>query len=143
MSNPDQNLGAQLPALEQASPDVRGRYERRLQEILEERLSLAARAGCQILGSVCLLFALAAAVVVFGDREAYGYWPNLLLGAIVTASAGAIGIALLAVAIRGLYRRQREGRWAAAAWTGRALPIPRQRPRPSVTARVPGHWGAE
>jgi hypothetical protein len=38
-----------------------------------------------------------------------------MLGAIVTASAGAIGIALVAVAVRGLYRRQREGHWAAAA----------------------------
>jgi hypothetical protein len=114
MSNPTKEFGRQLTALEPVSSTVRQRYERRLQDILEERLSAAVRALCLTAASALFLFAAGAAYVVLLDREAYAYWPNLMLGVVVILTAVAIATGLVRVAVRGIYRRQREGRWAAS-----------------------------
>jgi len=115
MTSRPEDFGQQVVALELVSSAARDRYERQLRTILEERLSAFARGCCLAAGLICLLFGIAAALVVFLDREAYGYWPNLVLGIVVTATALAIGLALIGVAVRGVYRRQQEGRWAAQA----------------------------
>lgn len=115
MSEVSKNLGRQLTELETVSSTARERYQRQLQDILEERLSVPARILCLAAGIVSLLFGVGAGCVVFLDREAYNYWPNLMLGVVVTLSAMLIGAALVSVAIRGVYRRQREGRWAVAS----------------------------
>ena len=114
MSDRPQKLGQQLTALEPVNSAARESYERRLQNILEERLSVPVRGFCVAVGLACFLFAAGAAYAVFFDREAYTYWPNLLLGVVVTVSATAIGAGLIRVAVCGIYRRQREGRWAAS-----------------------------
>lgn len=113
MSNPSNKLASELAALEPVDSAARQHYEKCLRDILEARLRFPARCLCAAAGAACLAFAAAAAYAVFFDREAYGYWPNLLLGAVVTGTAASIGAALILVAVRGVYRRRREGRLAA------------------------------
>jgi hypothetical protein len=114
MSDLSKRLGQELTALECVNPTARERYERQLQNILEERLTIPVRRFCAAAGMICLLFAAGAACVVFFDWEAYTYWPNLLLGIVVTVTATAIGFWLIRAAVSGIYRRQREGRWATS-----------------------------
>jgi len=109
------NIGQQLTALETVPTSARSRYERQLREILEERLNVPARLGCLAVGVICLLFSARIVTAVFLDPQAYAYWPNLMLGFVVTATALAIGAALAVVAARGIYRRNYEGRWAASS----------------------------
>lgn len=114
MSDVAKRLGQQLTALETVNPSARQRYERQLQDLLEERLTIPVRGFCAAAGVACFLFAAGAAGAVFFDREAYHYWPNLLLGIVVATTATAIGFGLIRTAIRGIYRRQHEGRWATS-----------------------------
>ena len=115
MSDVPRNLGQQLTALETVSPAARADYEQRLRRIFEERLSVPLRGWCLVAGLICLLFGAAVCYVVFFDLEAYRYWPNLMLGFVATLTAVTVGIALIGVSIRGVYRRQHEGRWAASS----------------------------
>ena len=114
MADASTNLGRQLADVEQISPAARGHYDEQLRGILEERIGVAARVACVAIGIVSIVFGAGLALAVFGDDEAYGYWPNLLLGATGTLTAFAIGAALIGVATQGVYRRHREGRWAIA-----------------------------
>jgi hypothetical protein len=115
MPDPSKNVGQQLVMLEPAKTPARERYERQLKQMLEERVSVFVRGCCLTAGAISILFGACAALVVFSDREAYGYWPNLMLGTVVAATAVAIGTALSVVAVRGVYRRAHEGRWVAAS----------------------------
>jgi hypothetical protein len=107
------DLGRRLAGRDPVSPAARARYEQLLRALLDERIGPAARAGSLVAGVVCVLFGGWIGYAVLSDRQAYAYWPNPVLGAVVGATAVAAGVALVNVAVRGVYSRHREGRWAA------------------------------
>ena len=115
MPDSPENLGRQLAALEAVNPTARERYERQLQGMLKDELSIPARGCCLALGAASLLLGAGSGFTVSLDEEAHAYWPNLALGAVMTVAALAVGTALVGAAVAGTYRREHEGRWIASS----------------------------